>query len=205
MKHFTGAQAAIVRREFVNYELSVKSALWKYYLQDGYFVINNALRYNIITPRLVAIVNDMLQLMSPLPRAVTLYRGLRFKHNFEVGNSFSDAAFLSTTLDQGLAWGISHDILKLSIPSNIPMAYLSSELEMVLPPGCKFVVDEVDNDYDGEGHDYISLSFVSLETKELVATVSELENSDLINNDLDYLDTLGQAYNLSQYDFDQSN
>jgi len=204
MKHFTGAQAAAVRREFVAYELSEKSPLWSYYLQDGYFVINNALRYNIITPRLVAIVNSMLQLMAPLPRAVTLYRGLRFKQDFKVGNSFSDAAFLSTTLDQGLAWGISHDILKLSVPNNIPIAYLSSELEIVLPPGCKFVVDEVDNDYDGRGHSYVSLSFVSLNTTELIATVPELDSSHNIDNDLDYLDILAQTYNLSQYDFDAS-
>lgn len=202
MKTFTGRQVAEVRREFAPYEVSKVSELWNYYLQDGYFVINNALRYNIITPRLLSIVDKMLFLMSPLPKDVTIYRGLRFKHEFRVGDSFSDAGFLSTTFDKGLAWGISHDILELSVSEGTPFVFLSSELEVVLPPRCKFIIDEVINDYDDKGHTYTSLRLTAANDRPLIATVAEMPDSDAIKNDIDYLGALDVVYNLSQYDFD---
>ena len=202
MNHLSDHQAAEVRREFAAYEVSSISDLWKYYSGDKYFIINNALRYSVITPRLVSIVNKMLTLVSPLPKGVTLYRGLRFKHEFKVGDNFSDAAFMSTTFDKLLAWGPNRDILELSIAKSTPFVFLNSELEVVLPPRCNFTVDEVIIDYDGRGHNYILLHFSSINDTLLIATVPELPNGDSIEDDIDYLDALDIAYNLCQYLFD---
>jgi hypothetical protein len=177
--------------------------LFGYYGDDGYFIINNCLRYNILTPRFTNIVNSMVTTINTLSlsqQKMTVYRGIRYKQEFVAGNTFMDMGFLSTSYDKKVASGISRNLLQIVLPVGIPFAFLSSEFEILLPPKTKFTVDSVNYD-EGDDSVYVTMTFVGIDNSVYYANQQEIPDSSHLD-DISYLQLIDKVYNLRQYDYD---
>lgn len=172
--------------------------LFRYYRDDGYFVINNCLRYNILTPRFITIINRMINTimeLPPLQKEITVYRGLRFDEKFVIGSYYQELGFMSTSYVELMARRISDKILEIRLPTSTPFAFLELELEILLPPRAKFVITNIED----EGN--ILMDFIGFDPIDYQPNYPEVPNTHHMD-DITYLYRLMDFYNIHKYDLE---
>ncbi|HFK7187865.1 TPA: ADP-ribosyltransferase domain-containing protein [Serratia odorifera] len=145
-------QAARANAERNNPELSSLlsddqiGAIYGYTTNDGYSVINPALRgQRELTPEIEAFSHHITDGLSKLPSYNdTTYRGVSFPAEIldqnQIGNKVFDPAFMSTSTDSPFSGNVH---IKIDGQSGKPIEFLSqypNENEVLFPPSTKFEV-----------------------------------------------------------------